>query len=73
MSRLSFLDGNDIRHAVLSRSDTIPPKVAHGWVRYVSGQLVTTCGQVLAPDEYEYFTKDSPITCITCLVKDSKK
>lgn len=49
------------------------PRVAHGWVRYDNGWLTTTCGQALAPDEYEYLAKDSPITCVTCLVKDSRR
>jgi hypothetical protein len=49
------------------------PRVAHGWVRYDNGWLTTTCGQALAPDEYEYLAEHSPITCVTCLVKDSRR
>jgi hypothetical protein len=47
--------------------------VAHGWVRFDNGWLLTTCGLPCAPDEYEYLAENSPITCITCLVKDSRK
>lgn len=48
------------------------PKIAHGWVRFDNGWLLTTCGLSFAPGEYEYLTKDSPVTCVTCLVKDSR-
>ncbi len=47
--------------------------LAHGWVRFNNGWLLTTCGVSLALDEYELLPERSPVTCITCLVKASTR
>lgn len=46
--------------------------LAHGWVAYASGWLLTTCGLYVSSEEYVLLAAESPVTCMTCLVKDRK-
>jgi hypothetical protein len=60
--------GQDNRPALIRRGkfNTV---LAHGWVRFDNGWLLTTCGLGAAPGDYELLPEKSPVTCITCLVK----
>lgn len=43
--------------------------IAHSWVRFDNGWVMTTCRHGVAPGDYELLPAGSPVTCITCLVK----
>lgn len=45
--------------------------LAHSWVRFDNGWLLTTCGIAMGPGEYRLFLPRTPVTCMTCLVKEA--
>lgn len=60
--------GKDNRPASI-RHPKFDPALAHGWVMYDNGWMLTTCGLAMSFGEYELLDPGAPITCITCLVK----